>query len=302
MLSRLNNNTFLLILCISLSAFLSGEEALLPAQELEKKESASLKKEDLSDEKKDSAPLPYTLSGTLTFVSDYRSRGISQTMREPAVQGEFTCVHQSGLYVKTWASNVDGTGNFIGNSSMEWDFYLGFKQRVANTAFKYDIGFEYYWYPGGEARVPKRIKYNTVEYYVGITYKNFGIKITQTLTDYFGFNSDNPPINWDKKRTLRPNGHSYFSPYLEANYAWTINTKWSASCHIAYQGMTNYPDLGYIDWNVVVTRKFDWFTLSLAYIQTNAKKAFYNVPDNAFKPHRKWLAGPTAVLSVYHTF
>jgi hypothetical protein len=42
------------------------------------------------------------------LVSDYIFRGISQTQRQPAIQGGFDYSHASGFYVGTWASNVAG--------------------------------------------------------------------------------------------------------------------------------------------------------------------------------------------------
>ena len=58
---------------------------------------------------------PHKLTGSLTFVSDYRSRGISQTILQPAVQGELKYSHNSGFYVRLWGSNVGGTPTFLNN-------------------------------------------------------------------------------------------------------------------------------------------------------------------------------------------
>jgi uncharacterized protein (TIGR02001 family) len=66
----------------------------------------------------DAAPAsPHTLTGNVGFVSDYRFRGISQTFKEPALQGGFDYSHASGFYLGTWASNVYGNRNATGNPS-----------------------------------------------------------------------------------------------------------------------------------------------------------------------------------------
>lgn len=255
-----------------------------------------------TEEPKIAESSPHKFTGSVSFLSDYRSRGISQTMRRPAIQGELKYTHASGFYFKSWASNVDGTTHYINNASMEWDFYMGIELPICQSALKYDFGFIYYYYPGGEALVPERVSYNTLEYYLGIIYKNFNIKFYQTLTDYYGVNSSNPPFNWSENRFVRPHGGSQGSPYIEANYEWLISLKWKAGFHVGYQAVINYPQLNYIDWQASLTYKFDWFDLSFFYIDTNAKHDFYDVPDNSYKRKTKDLGGATLVVSVTRSF
>ncbi|MNO03014.1 putative bacterial protein [compost metagenome] len=49
----------------------------------------------------------FSLDMSLTAASDYRSRGISQTLGDPALQFGATLQHSSGLYLGAWTSNVD---------------------------------------------------------------------------------------------------------------------------------------------------------------------------------------------------
>jgi uncharacterized protein (TIGR02001 family) len=243
----------------------------------------------------------HSLTGSTTFLSDYRSRGISQTMRRPAVQGELKYQHISGYYLKSWASNVDGTTHFINNTSMEWDFYLGCKQDWGSS-IKTDMGLLFYYYPGGQAFVPERVSYNTVEYYIALNYKIFTIRMYQTLTDFFGVNSANPPFNWEKNRLSRPNGHSQGSPYIEVNAEWSPHAKWKTSLHLGYQSVVDYPQLSYFDWQIGLIYSAEWFDLSLFYIATNAKRAYYDVLDNAFEPSSKHLGAPCLVFGVTKEF
>lgn len=94
---------------------------------------------------------PHTLTGNVGLYSQYIFRGLTQTNREPALQGGFDYGHSSGLYAGTWASNIswlrDG-GLYNAGGSLEWDFYGGFKGNIGKTDFTYDIGALYYWYPG----------------------------------------------------------------------------------------------------------------------------------------------------------
>lgn len=258
--------------------------------------------EEVGEEDKKEIKSPHTIQGTVTFLTDYRSRGISQTMLRPAVQGEIKYSHESGFYGKAWASNIDGTSNFITNTSTEWNFYFGFEHAVNNSEFKYDIGCIIYYFPGGKAFVPQGIRYNTVEYYIGLNYKGFNVKLWQTINDYYGVNSDNPPFNWRTLSFSKRNGHSYGSPYVEANYEWELCPKWSAGLHVGYQAVIHYSELNYLDWQVSLTREFEWFNLALYYISTNARHAFYDVPDHLIKPNIRKLGGPGIIGAIYREF
>ena len=47
----------------------------------------------------EAAPTPvHTFTGNVTLASDYVFRGISQSQRQPAIQGGFDYSHASGLY------------------------------------------------------------------------------------------------------------------------------------------------------------------------------------------------------------
>src|SRR3954462_13099168 len=83
------------------------------------------------------APEPdYTLAFNVGAVTDYRYRGISQSRRDPAIQGGADFTHKSGFYVGTWASSIKWVKDAGGDASVEVDLYGGYK-----TTFN-DIGFD----------------------------------------------------------------------------------------------------------------------------------------------------------------
>jgi len=94
-------------------------------------------------------PPPITVSGTVTAISDYRFRGVSQSDKEFAVQGGFTVTHESGFYVGTWGSNLAGWGQF-GGANHEVDVIGGFKKAFGPTTV--DVGLTWYMYPGGATK------------------------------------------------------------------------------------------------------------------------------------------------------
>ncbi|MET0364371.1 MAG: TorF family putative porin [Sphingobium sp.] len=90
---------------------------------------------------------PFTVSGSVGLVTDYRFRGVSQSDEHVAVQGGITVSHESGIYVGTWGSNLAGWGTF-GGANMELDLIAGFKKEVT-PGITVDVGATWYMYPGG---------------------------------------------------------------------------------------------------------------------------------------------------------
>ncbi len=86
---------------------------------------------------------PITISGNVSVVSDYRFRGISFSGGDPALQGGFDIVHESGAYVGTWGSSLDSAGGF---GELELDLYAGYSAEVAD-GITVDGGLLYYVYP-----------------------------------------------------------------------------------------------------------------------------------------------------------
>src|SRR5262249_48301915 len=84
--------------------------------------------EKKEDEKKEEPA--HTFTGSLTFATDYRYRGISQTMRRPTVQGYIEYGIKGGYYISLFSSNVDGTTNFYNNTSLELTTAAGVKDWV----------------------------------------------------------------------------------------------------------------------------------------------------------------------------
>ena len=91
-------------------------------------------------------PKPLTVTGSVGLVSDYRFRGVSQSDKEPAVQGGVTVTHRSGAYAGFWASNLAGWGTF-GGPNLELDLVAGYALPVGGGAI--DVGATWYMYPGG---------------------------------------------------------------------------------------------------------------------------------------------------------
>jgi uncharacterized protein (TIGR02001 family) len=238
-------------------------------------------------------------------------------MRKPAVQGTLDYSHKSGIYLGTFGSNVDGTSEFYNNTSMEWDFYGGYKGKLfpcTISDFSYSLGLIYYYYPGGQAKVPSRTRYNTGEFNIGVSYKWISIKYSQTITNYFGVDSHNPPVNFQKHKPDKPNGNSKGSSYIEANISFDLYEKapWRFWCitggklnfstHVGHVTVRHYEHLSYTDWNATLNQEFAWFNIFLTYVGTNARPAYYDVPDNGYYPETHDLGAQGVVFGVIKSF
>ncbi len=128
---------------------------------------------------------PHTFTANIGLFSEYIFRGVTQTGGDPAVQGGFDYSHASGFYAGTWASNISWLQDFktYEQSSIEWDFYGGFKRNFGSSDFFYDVGTIYYWFPGNKIAGWSA---NTWEGYIGVGWKWLGVRMSYSFKDYFG--------------------------------------------------------------------------------------------------------------------
>jgi len=131
---------------------------------------------------------PHTLTGNVGLFSQYIFRGLTQTNREPAIQGGFDYSHSSGFYAGTWASNISwlrDAGAYSAGGSGEFDFYGGIKGSFGKSDFTWDLGALYYWYPGDANTLanPLNPKADTGEIYGALGWKWFTGKFSYVVTN-----------------------------------------------------------------------------------------------------------------------
>lgn len=249
------------------------------------------------------APAAPAVTANVGFTTDYVFNGISQNYRTPALQGGFDYTHASGLYLGTWASNI--SGNQYTNASMEWDMYGGYNGKV-NDDLGYQIGLMEVAYPGGKAynTTPDTSKrWDTSEVILGATWKSLNVKLTYTLTDWYGINNSGfAPGMWAAGDTFAsgPTGgttadstaadlNSKGSTYVEANYSFDLGNDLGLALHAGHQKIVNFSKLDYTDYKVAISKLYQGFTYSLAYTATNGT-------DNSLY-HVKSASGDDKVLS-----
>jgi len=127
-----------------------------------------------------------TITANVGIFSQYIFRGLSQTAGKPAVQGGFDWAHSSGFYAGTWGSNISWLEDFglYTKSSLEWDFYGGYKNNFPGSDdWNYDVGTLYYYYPG--TQVSGAPSAQTWEIYGAIGWKWVSFKTSYNLKNYF---------------------------------------------------------------------------------------------------------------------
>lgn len=79
-------------------------------------------------------PAMADLSANLGVTSNFVFHGVSQTNGGPALQGGLDYTHSSGMYLGTWASNVDKANA----KGVETDVYGGVSRKLGD--FNYNVG------------------------------------------------------------------------------------------------------------------------------------------------------------------
>lgn len=215
----------------------------------------------------DAAATPdFTFTGNINITNNYIFRGFSQTNGDFAVQGGFDLSHKSGLYVGTWASNVEFKDGASGqnDSSIEVDLYGGYKGTFGNSIFSYDIGAIFYAYPGDAG-----VGYDYWEFY-GKLNADLGFMTVGTgfvySPDFFANAGDaiNIPLNISVPIPLGSDtwglsisGQLGYNKYLNNGVYW--------------DGVHD----DYLNWNVGLTVAItNWFNVDLRYSDTNLPKTF----------------------------
>jgi uncharacterized protein (TIGR02001 family) len=210
------------------------------------------------------APEPdYTLTGNISLVSDYRYRGISQTRLKPALQGTIDFAHKSGFYLGAFGTNIKWIKDTPpGNANVEIDLYGGYKGSITGD-LGYDVGLLQYVYPGNDYAKTSAtaVNANTLEAYLGLTYKQFTLKYYSSLSNTFG------------------NGNSKGSGYLDAGATFDLGDGWGVVAHAGRQVIRNSPIYNYNDVKLGVTKEIAGFVLGAALVATDADKGAYTLKN-----------------------
>jgi uncharacterized protein (TIGR02001 family) len=190
------------------------------------------------------------ISANVTLASDYSFRGVSQTTRDPAIQGGFDVAWDNGLYIGTWSSNVN-----FGITSQELDAYIGYAGQITDDV-GFDVSYIRYEYPGARSE----LSYN--ELAASVSWGDFT----------FGLGYSNEYFNLDSVSWWYPNvAYALSLPYdasLEFYVGWSLVDDNSAGDWVDAFG-----DEEVLDWSVTYTIPFRGIDLGLAVVGTDVSKS-----------------------------
>lgn len=218
------------------------------------------------------------IAGNVSLTTDYRFRGISQTDRDPAIQGGFDLATESGFYVGAWASNIQFGG------SIEIDGYGGFKGSIGE-GLTYDLGYIYYAYPSANEDSAELDDLDYQEFKAALGFLGFTVG-----------------VNYSPEYTLETGGFWY----VFADYGFALGDFGTLSLHAAlnqWEDEEDYAKFGlgdadnildpeddaYIDFFVKLAKDMWGVTWAIAYVGTDLDE------DDCFDSK---ICDPMAVVSV----
>ena len=251
----------------------------------------------------ETAPPPAIMvSGSVSILTDYRLRGISQTDTDAAIQGALTVSHKSGLYLGTFASNLSGWGTF-GGSNMELDAIGGFKKTFGSATG--DVGVTWYTYPGGFSQSDVVELFGRLSGTIGPAGLTAGVYYAPKQTSLGNFSA-----------TPQSRGQRQDNLYLAGDGTVGIpGTPVTAKAHIGYSngnpglgpnGTSLAPTGEYWDWSVGADVAFyKNLTFNVSYIDTDIGKnesAYLQPNFSKGQDGTGRIAGPTVLFSLTAAF
>ena len=214
----------------------------------------------------DAPASPHTVTGNMSFASQYIYRGIAQTDGAAALQGGFDYSHASGLYLGVWGSNISWLNdNELGTAgpSLEVDVYGGYKFAAGPVGL--DVGVLTYNYPGS-GKAEGAAKPDTQEVYAAATVSYFTVKYSHTLGSLFGW------VKADSEGTaLDPEEKTKGSGYLELNAAFDLGNGYGLSAHVGEQSVKGRETAEYTDYNIALSKDLGYGVAKVLYSDTDAK-------------------------------
>ncbi|MEY3578955.1 MAG: hypothetical protein RI984_59 [Pseudomonadota bacterium] len=224
----------------------------------------------------DAAPASdHAVSFNVGVTNDYRFRGISQTRMKPAISaGADYTNNPTGLYVGTWASNVEWIKDSGGDATVELDLYGGKRGEINGVS--YDVGLIRYYYPSNAYPGSSA---NTTEAYGQVGYGPVYVKYSQSLTNFIGWGNGTDGSN-----------------YIDVGANQEIKDGYILNLHYGKQVVKNLSAADYSDWKVGVTKDFGLAVVAVSVVGTDADKTTYDFGG------RGYLGGTAGVVTVTKTF
>ena len=219
----------------------------------------------LADDAAPAESSPHSFSANVAISTDYRFRGITQSVNDPAISGGFDYSYSGdpiGVYVGTWASSIDfGHADDASpdRASMELDIYGGLAGTLPIAkGVSWKFGGYGYLYPGSNTG-PGVAHYDYVEAYGSLGYDFGPVNVAAGFAyspDYFFESGD--------------------GLYLSGDVGIPLPYDFALSGHIGHQDIHDNAQFGtpdYYDWNIGVSKTWKIFTFKVSYVDTDIGKS-----------------------------
>ena len=201
------------------------------------------------------------VTAKIDVTTDYRFRGISQTLKSGAVQGGLDYAHSSGLYIGNWNSSVS-TAEYTDSTGLESDLYAGFKKEIVKGT-TIDVGSYNYYYSQADSKYSSQS--NTHEFYAAATQGPITVRYNQSIGNYFGAT------------------RSAASKYIQADVTLPVAAKINLVAHAGRTLVQNHSTSNYTDLNAGATYDVAGVTIGARYYKnmslTTAAKAANTVSN-----------------------
>jgi uncharacterized protein (TIGR02001 family) len=230
------------------------------------------------------APSPWDIAFGSALMNDYMWRGITQSAHKPSVAAYFEPRYNFNANLQLYAGISGESIKFANDAAAEIDFYGGIRPTFGPLAF--DLGFWYYYYPGGESLYVA----DWVPPFPGITaaianasfYEFYG-HATWTVNDYLAIGANifytpsyvntgapgtyaSGTVKVTAPATMLPNG-------LGAYASGEFGRQWLGTTDVipgVFVPAVDLPD--YNTWNIGIGFTYKVFTLDLRYSDTDLSK------------------------------
>ena len=243
-------------------------------------------------------PSPWDVAFGSALMSDYVFRGITQSNHKPSVAAYFEPRYNVTKDIQLYVGVSGESISFANNAAAEIDLYGGVRPTFGPFAF--DVGFWYYYYPGGTCYFgppvcanPPLLNGNVAKADASF-YEVYG-KVTYTWTDWaFGLNEYYSPnfLNTGAWGDYFSGTVKYTAPekmaigplgwYVSGEFGrqWLGTSDVFYGCTIAMGCLANNPNgipyKSYDTWNVGFGLTWKVFTLDLRYSGTDLNKGDCN--------------------------
>lgn len=200
--------------------------------------------------------IPGEFSANVAITTDYRFRGITQSDKDPAIQGGFDysvgLTDELGLYLGVWGSSVNF--NDGDQASIELDYYGGLTAEFEGIGI--DVGLIYYSYPTASSR----LNYDYLEGKIELSYSPI-----ESVTIGAGYNYS-PDYFASSGDFHYPHVSIEFTPDLGLPLPITLDATYGYSF---IEDNTAFGTDDYGDWTVGIGTEYQVLSFKLQYVDND---------------------------------